>query len=175
MAAFSLLELLLALSIASILLAVTIPSYQIFLSTSSEQALANQLLTTINFARTQAYLLGVPVTLCAGGPALSCQGSWQEKLMIFKDEMKIAKPTTSTDIIQIIQPAKVAGVLHWRSALHQHYLRFYPSGYTHAADGTFWFCAAQAKFAAWEVVVSASGRARLVQPNQNDKLLDCGI
>jgi prepilin-type N-terminal cleavage/methylation domain-containing protein len=65
---FTLVELFVVLMVASIALGVGIPATNDFLANGRMAGAANDLVSTIYFARSQAMTLGVPVTVCAVDP-----------------------------------------------------------------------------------------------------------
>ena len=73
---FTLIELMVTLAVAAILLAVAVPSYQNFVATSRLASQANDFITALNFARSEAVKRGANVTVCASSNGTSCVGAW---------------------------------------------------------------------------------------------------
>ncbi|MFC4307619.1 GspH/FimT family pseudopilin [Steroidobacter flavus] len=73
---FTLIELLVTLSIAAILLAIAVPSYSGSRLNSQLRASSNDLIGSINLARSEAIKGGTSVTLCASSDGLTCSGGW---------------------------------------------------------------------------------------------------
>jgi type IV fimbrial biogenesis protein FimT len=63
--AFTLMELLVVLSIAGLILALTIPNLQSFMKNNKMTGVANDLLTSLTLARNEAIKLQAPVAVCA--------------------------------------------------------------------------------------------------------------
>ncbi|MGH8262709.1 MAG: GspH/FimT family pseudopilin [Steroidobacterales bacterium] len=63
--AFSLMELLIALSIAGVLLTLAVPNIQSFLKNNKMTSVANDMLTALTVARSESIKLQQPVALCA--------------------------------------------------------------------------------------------------------------
>lgn len=83
---FSLVELLVTLSIAGILTALAVPSYQYVTVSSRMSDEANSLSGAFWYARAQAVMEGRPVTVCVSSNGSSCTGgAWQTGWIIFSD------------------------------------------------------------------------------------------
>lgn len=75
---FTLVEMMVALAIAAILLAIAVPSYSGSQLNSQLRASANDLIGSINFARSEAIKGGTVVTLCASSDGENCGGAWNQ-------------------------------------------------------------------------------------------------
>lgn len=84
---FTLLELMITLSIAAILASVAVPSYQSTMAQSRLTAQANELVTSLYYARSEAVKRGARVTICTSSSGTNCtNGSgWQNGWLIFSD------------------------------------------------------------------------------------------
>ncbi|MXS86002.1 prepilin-type N-terminal cleavage/methylation domain-containing protein [Nitrosomonas sp. HPC101] len=83
---FTMVELMITISIASILLAVAVPSYQSLMRESRLTTQANELMTALHYARSEAVKRGVRVTLCKSADGATCNGdSWKDGWLIFSD------------------------------------------------------------------------------------------
>lgn len=84
---FSLLELMITLSIAAILATVAVPAYQSTMTQSRLTAQANELVTSLNYARSEAVKRGTRVTICTSNNGATCtSGSgWQNGWLILSD------------------------------------------------------------------------------------------
>lgn len=81
---FTLIELLIALSIAAILLAIAVPSYSGSRLNSQLRASANDLIGSINLARSEAIKGGATVTLCASSNGQTCGGAWNQGWIVLR-------------------------------------------------------------------------------------------
>lgn len=75
---FTLIELMVTLAVAAILLGIAIPSYQNFTVNSRMASQANDLITALNLARSEAVKRGANVTICASSNGTGCAGSWEQ-------------------------------------------------------------------------------------------------
>lgn len=159
---FSLLEILITFLIAIILLTITIPSQKFFLTKSIADVMRLQLLQAIHLTRHEAMLRREVVTLCQSSNQQTCVGHWQDGYIILANE-KI--------IYSFLNVAK-QGELYWRAfPKYQTQLHYLPSGALKAENGTFWYCLPAAKNPSWAIVLSQSGRAREVVPDQQGKVV----
>lgn len=89
----TLLELIVALSVASILLLVALPSYGPFVSQSRVDTVTNQLISTVSIARSEAIKRGQAVAVCSknADPAQTCvpaangAQNWSDGWIVFTD------------------------------------------------------------------------------------------
>jgi len=78
---FTLIELMITLAIAGILLAVGIPSFNSIITSNRLTTYANELVTALNLARSEAIRRGVQVTMSTGNTG----GNWGSGWTIFTD------------------------------------------------------------------------------------------
>lgn len=79
---FTLIELMVTISIAGILLAIAIPSFTSVISSNRLTTSANELVTALNLARSEAIKRGIQVTLLRNG---STNQAWEEGWRVFTD------------------------------------------------------------------------------------------
>lgn len=82
---FTLVELMVALSIAAILLSIAVPSYSGSRLSSQLRASANDLIGSINLARSEAIKSGTTVSLCASSDGQTCGGEWDDGWIVLRD------------------------------------------------------------------------------------------
>lgn len=151
---FTLVEMLVALSIAAILLAIAVPSYSSSQLNSQLRASANDLIASINLARSEAIKRGTTVTLCASSDGESCGGDWHQGWLVLReaDALHDAVVLHSVNAIPVgFQLTESAG---------KHTLLFQPTG-VDATPATFTLCRSSPAIGGQERVVSldATGRA----------------
>lgn len=116
---FTLVELLVTVAVLGVLLAVAVPSFTDMMRNNRSLAAANELVSALNAARSEAIKRGARVSLCPSTNGTSCSGTaWQSGWIVFFDTAASDRTT----------PAVVGTVLNRRTAM--------PSGATATATGT---------------------------------------
>ncbi len=159
---FSLLEILVVLTIMFIVLAIAIPSERIFLTNAKVDVMRLQLQRAIQLARIEAITRGEIITLCGSLDKNTCSNHWEEGYIIL----------ANAKIIDIFYSIANQGQLHWRAfSSHQsQQLQYLPSGLSNSENGTFWYCLPKEKKPRWAIIISQSGRARQVDFGKEDEL-----
>jgi len=158
---FTLVELMITISIASILLAVAVPSYQSLMKGSHLTTQANEFMTALHYARSEAVKRGIRVTICKSADGATCNGdSWQDGWLIFSDA-GIAGSVDSGDEVLRVFPKLAGSSLKGGSNFSDRisYLRNGRSqGGNNLPNGTFTLCHQED---AREIIINVSGRARV--------------
>lgn len=81
---FTLIELLVTVSVLAVLLAVAIPGFQSFVVRNRLAAINNDLMTSLNLARSEAIKRATPVSVCrTNDNGATCAGNWSSGWMVF--------------------------------------------------------------------------------------------
>ncbi|MET0661443.1 MAG: GspH/FimT family pseudopilin [Steroidobacteraceae bacterium] len=115
---FTLLELMVGITVLGVLLAVGVPSFTSMIRTNRVATQTNQFIAALNFARNEAAARGLPVSICASDSAQSsCAAatsdtSWSNGWLIFTDRSGTAGAvdTGSGDLILIRAEAPTGGM-----------------------------------------------------------------
>lgn len=111
---FTLLELMMVLTIATVVMTFGVPSYRSITTTTRISTEINGLLTDMQFARSEAQKTGLPVTVCVSEDGLTCAGRmpWHHGWIVFADPngnatvddtevvLRIGKPLTGGDTFE---------------------------------------------------------------------------
>lgn len=165
---FSLVELLVVLTVAAILLAIGIPNMQSFLVTNRLASTTNELVTALNLARSEAVKRGTRVVLRSAAGSGQWHGGWQ----VFVDADGDGAPSAGEDILQTAGP--IASPLTVRaSTAFANAVAFDASGRSGA--GTFVICYGPAliddgRSMARAILVAASGRVRVGADANGDRI-----
>ncbi|HMB74011.1 MAG TPA: GspH/FimT family pseudopilin [Gammaproteobacteria bacterium] len=82
----TLFELMLAITIVGILLGVAVPSFTTAMRNSQQIAVANELLSSMHFAREMAIRRNARVTMCPSSSGTNCQAvTWDQGWLVFVD------------------------------------------------------------------------------------------
>ncbi len=86
-AGFTLIELLVTIAVMVILITIAVPNFLTFIQGNRLTSQANDLVTALNYARSEAIKRGVRVTVCSSNDGASCLGSttWDTGWIVFID------------------------------------------------------------------------------------------
>lgn len=141
---FSLLELMITLSIAAILASVAVPSYQATMTQSRLTAQANELVTSLNYARSEAVKRGMRVTICTSSNGAACtNGSgWENGWLIFSDGGTAGSVDGADEVLRVF-PALPGSTLGGGGNFNN-WLSYLPNGRSRGSgnlpNGTFSLC-----------------------------------
>ncbi len=163
---FTLVELLVTLSVLAIIAGIAIPAMSNLIDSVRQQIHVNQLLADLNFARSRAITSRQTVSLCSGQASCNGMARWKDQIIIFDDTN--ANGALDDDE----QPLRISTVAashewNWGNFRNQRYMSFKPDGTTHSLNGTFTLCRKNA--ALKTVVINITGRTRLDSPTNNDR------
>lgn len=166
---FTLIELMVTISIGAILLMVAVPSYQTFVSSSRMTAQSNDFLSALQLARSEAVKRGTLVSLCksSNGTACTVAGTWAQGWIVFVDG-SVAGIVDGTDAIIRVFPAISGNSTLVGSANIANFISYQSSGSTSLAAGSNEIASlcpsAPARVTGRDIQITASGRARVQNP-----------
>lgn len=112
---FSLVELMVTIAVAAILLAIAAPSFTQVIADNRAASAANDLLASLQFARSEAVKRARPVSLCPSNDGQTCVSggtSWQEGWIVFtflSGVTEILRVSTVTPLhVAVTGPSTVA-------------------------------------------------------------------
>ncbi|MXS80688.1 prepilin-type N-terminal cleavage/methylation domain-containing protein [Nitrosomonas sp. GH22] len=171
---FTMVELMITISIASILLAVAVPGYQSLMRESRLTAQANELMTALHYARSEAVKRGGRITICKSPDGATCNdGSWQDGWLVFSDAGMAGAVDSDDEILRVfpkLNGSSLKGGGNFSSRIS--YLRNGRSqGNNNLPNGTFTLCNQND---ARKIVINVSGRARVEKAGcpSNKEFLD---
>ncbi|WP_198411398.1 GspH/FimT family pseudopilin [Marinimicrobium alkaliphilum] len=104
---FTLIELIVTLAVLAIVAGFAIPGFNSLIQSNRSVALAEDLLSAVNYARSEAVRRGQRVSLCASDNGTSCTGDWVDGWIVVVD-------TATTDTANAPVVANIDAVLrHW--------------------------------------------------------------
>jgi type IV fimbrial biogenesis protein FimT len=169
--AFTLLELLLTISIIGLLLSIAIPSYQNIINCTHADATLLQLYKAVQLARSEAIKRRCFVTLCPTKDYIHCinDRNWNIGYMIFIDPNENGIPFNKNQIIKQFMPITKEAKLLWKGFRSDNILQMTPLGFTNYQNGTFTYCpkSLDTHFKN-TLVITQSGRVRFAYDNKNN-------
>lgn len=168
---FTLIELMVSLSVAAILLTVGVPGFQEFIKANSLNSRVNSFVADLNLARSEAIKRSGRVTMCKSSTLTSCTnaGGWEQGWIIFFDpdgDRGVLDPNTNDKVIRTASPMSGNITIRGNSNVANN-ISFLSSGFVHKNSiGSFIFCDdrikafSSDKVKAKAVVISFIGRVR---------------
>lgn len=173
---FTLIELLVMIAIAGVLMAVAIPSFRQSIAQGRLTNYANELMTSLNYSRSEAIRRGQQVTMRRTS---TTAGVWESGWTIFVDQDRSnafnddgdsnlcetnSDGSPSEDCVLKVLPATTTGfTIRTGTSSYQNYASYMPTGLSgNLAGDTFRVCATGINAAdGRSVTVSVAGRARV--------------
>ncbi len=173
---YTLTEFLFAIIIIVILAGLAVPAYQSLATHVRVTTQVNQLITAINFARSEAIKRHTMVSICNSKDGQSCGGTWREGWLIFVDKQANGKVSATDQILRVYSALPVGDRLHWQTTVHKNdYLQFTASGSPRGQAGSFIYCpAGYNPQHIYVISVSLTGRVRRSSLATAEVPLICG-
>jgi type IV fimbrial biogenesis protein FimT len=164
---FTLIELMVTLALAAIIVTMAIPSFQEVIRNNRLTTQANELVSALNLARSEAIKRGVRVTVCRSSNGTSCTGNWEQGWIVYSDingdgvaDIGGGNCDPGEDCI-----LRSYGELGGNNTLRgndnvTNRVTFNPNGFTPGFNGTFNLCDARGVSKARFIVISFTGRLR---------------
>ena len=164
---FTILELMVTVSLAAILLAVGVPALQEFGARQRMSAAMHALHGQLALARDTAIRTGFAVVACPGTPASGCRedSDWSGGWLVFDDANGDAE-YESGEILHRVEPGLEQIVI--RTTAGRRSLRFAPNGSAPGSNGTITFCDWRGPTAARKLVLANTGRIRREEAPDTD-------
>jgi len=158
-AGFTLLEMLLAVSIAAILLIIGVPAFQGFGARQRMSAAMHTLHSHLALARNEAIRFNVPVIVCPGNLDHGCKddSDWSDGWIVFSDFNGDGQYQRLETVHRMEAGLEQMVV---RSSSGRSRLRFYPNGSAPGSNGSITFCDRRGPEHARKLVISNTGRVR---------------
>lgn len=164
---YTLIEVLVALTIAAILLIVAVPATRDIIDSAQRRSAINDLLGFMATARRQAVMTQQVMTVCPLTPENTCGKNWNRPLSLFMDPLNQRKLTSITRLVRVL-PAPETGTLNARS-LSSSYFQYRPNGMMYSGLGNITWCpeSGDVHYAA-HLIINKGGRLRIGQDNNGD-------
>lgn len=155
---FTVIELMLALSVIAVLASVAMPSLHDLLQRQRISAAANELVANLNLARQNAVYQREITLMCPSIDGARCTGNnrWDRGWIVFRDPDRNRAPDEPEDILRISGP--IEGLL--MDSAGRNFVRYRPSGFATGTNLTIKLCDTSFPDQSRAVIVSNSGRPR---------------
>ena len=164
-------------TIASILAAVAVPSFRTFILNSQRSTAVNDLMASLQLARSEATKLGRPVVVCrsnADGTACDNGTNWSTGWLVFVNtDNDSAVVDTGERILKLGAPVGGGVAITAVSVPSGSYFTFRSFGNS-SSNGNLKFCDSRGGSSAKTIIVSNSGRARISDVDSSGSALACG-
>lgn len=162
---FTLIELMVTISVLAILVTIGMPNLQRFIQNSRLQSQSASLVGDLNYARAEAVRLGSPVAVCASIDGATCSGAgvWETGWVVFNDR-------NSNNVVDAGELLRATPALGGGNTLRAagfgggQLVRFNAQGYSNGFNTTFRLCDNRGVANARGVVLNNQGR---IQSNNN--------
>ena len=158
---FTLIELMVVVSIAAIVLVFGIPAFTASIKNSAVQTSSNTFFTALLLARSEAVKRNQPSVLCKSVDGASCttSGNWENGWLIYADADADNTLDAGEEIVQNYEALSNQVTLRSSNASQANRLTYRPDG-TITTAGTFRVCHGTDTQWGRSVVISVTGRAR---------------
>ena len=132
-AGFTLVELMITLAVMVILISIATPGFIGVAQNNRAATQANELLSALHIARSEAATRGVPVSVCASANTTSCAGAsdWAQGWIVFTDAVAPSGSVDAGDAVLRTSPGLVGGatLTARRGGTPVSFVRYFPLGF----------------------------------------------
>jgi type IV fimbrial biogenesis protein FimT len=164
---FSLIELMVTVSVLAIVLAMGVPSFQQLISDNRMAVQANDFLAALNFGRSESIKRGQRITLCKSADLSSCTtaGNWGQGWIVFVDSNNNATADDGSGTLLKIHESLTPSALSGNTNVAD-YVSYTPDGTTRLTSnafqaGTLTLCPGASNMTGRTITINAVGRARI--------------
>ncbi|MBV1932791.1 MAG: GspH/FimT family pseudopilin [Porticoccaceae bacterium] len=172
---FTLLELLVTLAIASILVTLGTPSFMAVLRTNKLSGQANDFISSLNIARSEAVHRSSQTTMCQSADGTSCGGEWENGWIVFIDPANTGVVNAGEEIILVNDGLDNARHTLQGNTNVNSTVVFDSRGYGVGSNGQLALCFDQDGDGSgdfddqntWVINISNTGRVRKIRPSDS--------
>lgn len=169
---FTLIELMITLTIIGITLFTAIPSFSALLANNRLVATLNEFNAVMSYARSEAIKRGTRVVLCPTADNLNCAGinTWQETVLLFVDTDADADHDEEEPLLRIHRPPNDQIGIYSGSKSK---ITYQSNGSSPGSNLTLTFCDPDQKAAPIALILANSGRLRSSDKAADGSVLSC--
>lgn len=159
---FTLIELMVTISVAAILLVIAVPNFQTFVLNNRITGQANDMMTALNYARSEAIKRGLPVSICSSTTGAACAGStdWGTGWIVFADPDNDGTLDPGETLLRV-WPALGGGNTLNTGLAAVTSVTFDSGGFARGSVTTFRLCDSRGTGSARNIQLAGSGRAKV--------------
>lgn len=167
-AGFTIIELMVTLSVLAILLAVAVPSFMSSMETNRISSYLQEASAAIRYTRSEAIKRNQTATMCASSDQSTCTGSWNQGWIIFVDQNGDGSRAASEPLLRVKDGLASGYAMTW-SDTNSGYISFGGQGFTANQQGTFKVCGREKRASqARGLVIQNSGSLRFAADMDSD-------
>jgi len=153
---FTLIELMIALTIAGILVTMAVPNFRDFVMNNRLSAATNDFITTLAMARSEAVKRGEGVTICSSTDQATCTDTaWNQGWIVMV--------TSNNEILRVHEPLDSA--ISLTNAATNKSIEYRPTGFLNAGTAnTFDICDSRTGETGRQIAISGTGRPTNITP-----------
>lgn len=160
----NLFEVLMVLAIVSVLWVMAVPSGYEFLIENRSTSAVNGLVSSLNYARSQAITRNEKIIFCKSADHKSCGGNWYDGQIVMQGDT----------LLKIFSVVPKGGYLLWNSSGGKDgAVEWLPTGFTNGQRGTFYYCAAKNQHYSRAIVLLNTGRIYVEPMSDKDFSVLC--
>ncbi len=173
--AFTLIELLLTISIVFILLGIALPSFSETLDNSHVKANLQRLAQTLQLSRLTAINQNINVTLCPVDQTLTCSKNWSTGYMSFIDKNGDRQFNNDDELLYQYFSNDKKSTLSWRAFGNRRSLQWLGTGITNHQNGSFELCYNNKEDKSRALFLTKAGRIRYSKDHNGDNIHENSI
>lgn len=154
---FSLIELMITISVAAILFGIAVPQFSSVTQNARINSARNGLFTAFQLARTEAITRRVHVVVCASAEGEVCSAAWDRGALVFVDSNRNRQRESSEKLLTQFSPDAFKNLNVYGS---RRLTSFGPDGRSSGSNQTLAICA-PGRNDGLSVVISNAGRVRM--------------
>lgn len=171
---FTLIELVVTISILAILITVAVPSFISSIESNRISSYLQEVSGAVRYTRSEAIKSNRTATICASSNQTSCAGSWNQGWIIFDDLNGDGSRAGSEPLLRVKDAFEPGYAITW-SGTNSGFVRFDGRGYTVSQQGTFKVCGKQKRASdARALIIQNSGSLRLAADTNSDGIREDG-
>lgn len=164
--AFTLIELLISISILVVLSLISVPSIYSLVMSNRATSVVNNIVSALQFSRSKAIENGKIVKFCKSANHKTCGGNWEDGQIVIDE--------SNNEIFRVFSALPKGDKLIWNSSLKKEdYVEFSAIGSTNDQDGTFSYCPHGEKKYAVAIIINQAGRIRVANKLADGSSISC--